>query len=137
MIVARTISPRRVSTRLRPTDTVGYRVPDGEIGAGHLVVHRLVSGIGEAGFTVVGDNNPTPDPGLPRTGDVAGKAWFVVPGLGKVIAFVHQPAAAGALALSLLVMLVLARLRLGPGLSLVPKGQDRRASRVRRQQRAS
>ena len=88
-------------------DVVGYRVPDGEVGAGHLVVHRIVSGDGGAGFTMLGDNNPAPDPWLPRATDVAGEAWLLLPGLGRVIAFVHQPAVAGALAVSLLVTFVL------------------------------
>ena len=90
-------------------DVVGYRVPASEVGAGHLVVHRIAAGDGQAGFTVVGDNNPAPDPWQPRPGDVAGRAWLVVPGVGRVIFFLHQPAAAGALAVSVLVMLALAR----------------------------
>jgi len=90
-------------------DVVGYRVPEGEVGAGHLVVHRIESGDGEAGFTMLGDNNPAPDPWQPRATDVAGKAWLLLPGLGRVIAFVHQPAVAAALAVSLLVMLALSR----------------------------
>jgi signal peptidase len=118
-------------------DIVGYRVPAGEVGAGNLVVHRLVSGDGVAGFTVVGDNNPAPDPWLPHAGDIAGKAWLLVPGLGKVVAFVHQPAAAGALAVSLLLMLVLAQGRSGRRRSVVPTGQDGRASRIPRPEGAS
>jgi signal peptidase len=94
-----------------PGDVVGYRVPDGEVGAGHVVVHRIVGGDTRSGFTVEGDNNPAPDPWLPRAGDVAGKVWVQIPGLGRIISFVHQPAAAGALAVSLLIMLVLARWR--------------------------
>jgi signal peptidase I len=92
-------------------DVVGYVVPEGEVGAGHVVLHRIVGGDGEAGFTVEGDNNPAPDPWVPRTRDVAGRRWLFLPGLGRVITFVHQPATAGALAVSLLIMLVLARWR--------------------------
>jgi signal peptidase I len=85
-------------------DVVGYRVPDGEIGAGHVVVHRIVAGDGSDGYTVEGDNNPAPDPWQPRTGDVAGRVWLLVPGLGRVVILVHQPAVAAGLAVSLLVM---------------------------------
>lgn len=95
-------------------DVVGYRVPDGEVGAGRLVVHRIVSGDGHTGFTMLGDNNPAPDPWQPRAADVAGKAWVLLPGLGRVIVFVHQPAVAAALAVSLLVMVLLSRHRPAP-----------------------
>ena len=54
-------------------DVVGYRVPDGEFGEGHLVVHRIVAGDGGTGFVLEGDNNPAPDPWLPKTVDVVGR----------------------------------------------------------------
>jgi len=92
-----------------PGDVVGYRVPDGEIGAGHVVVHRIVEGDGALGYTVEGDNNPAPDPWVPRARDVAGRVWLFVPGLGSVIVLAHQPAVAGALAVTLLVMWFVAR----------------------------
>jgi signal peptidase len=90
-------------------DVVGYRVPDGEVGEGRVVVHRIVGGDGGQGFTMEGDNNPAPDPWLPRTGDIAGREWLLLPGLGRVITLAHQPAVAGALAVSILVMAALAR----------------------------
>jgi signal peptidase I len=92
-------------------DIVGYVVPAGEVGAGHVVLHRIVGGDGQTGFTMEGDNNPAPDPWLPRTSDVAGRLWLLVPGLGSVITLIHQPATAAALAVSGLMMLVLARRR--------------------------
>jgi signal peptidase I len=99
----------RASETYGAGDVIGYRVPDGEVGAGHLVIHRVAAGDGHAGFTVAGDNNPAPDPWLPQSSDIVGKTWLVLPGLGRVISFLHQPAAAGALAVSLLVMLVISR----------------------------
>jgi signal peptidase I len=101
----------RVAEGVAPGDVVGYRVPDGEVGAGWLVVHRIASGDAQAGFTMLGDNNPAPDPWQPRAADVAGKAWVLLPGMGRVIVLVHQPAVAAALAVSLLVTLVLSRSR--------------------------
>ena len=92
-----------------PGDVVGYRVPDGEIGEGHVVVHRIVDGDGAAGYIVEGDNNPAPDPWQPRTGDVTGTVWLLAPGLGRLIVIAHQPAIAGALAVTLLVMWFVAR----------------------------
>jgi len=90
-------------------DVVAYRVPMGDIGEGHIVFHRLVSGDGENGFVLQGDNNRWPDPWLPRSTDMRGKAWLAVPGLGRVIAFIHQPVVIGALAMSIVVTLMLAR----------------------------
>jgi signal peptidase len=104
-----------------PGDVIGYRVPEGEVGAGQVVVHRIVGGDGRAGFTMEGDNNPAPDPWLPRDGDVAGKLWLLAPGLGRAIVIAHQPAVAGALAVSILVMVVLARRPSGkPGRAPAP-----------------
>jgi signal peptidase len=113
----------------RPGDAIGYRVPDGEVGEGQVVVHRIVAGNGRSGFTMEGDNNPAPDPWLPHGGDVAGRIWLLLPGLGRAIVVAHQPAVAGALAVSLLVMVVLARRPKGrqaprptPGPSVRPAG---------------
>ena len=90
-------------------DVVAYRVPAGEIGAGHLVIHRIVGGDGETGFLLRGDNNPSADPWMPRSSDVAGAAWISLPGVGKVLERVHQPAVAGALAVAALAMVAFLR----------------------------
>ena len=74
-----------------------------------MIVHRIIGGDATAGFVVRGDNNDAPDPWSPRIGDVAGRAWLVVPGLGSLIAFVHQPVIAGGLAAGIMVALMLAR----------------------------
>ena len=92
-----------------PGDVIGYRVPDGEVGAGHVVVHRIVVGDTTSGYTMVGDNNPAPDPWLPRDVDVAGKVWLLLPGIGRLLTVAHQPVVAGALAASIVVMVLLAR----------------------------
>jgi hypothetical protein len=48
------------------------------------------------------------DPWMPRATDVAGKSWVVVPGVGRLIAIVHQPVIAGGLAAGVMVSLILA-----------------------------
>ncbi len=84
-------------------DIVGYRVPDGELGAGLLVIHRIVGGDPASGFVIQGDNNPAPDPWLPTADSVEGAALLAIPGVGRLLSFLHQPAALAALAVSFLV----------------------------------
>jgi signal peptidase len=89
-------------------DVVAYRVPAGQIGAGRVVMHRIVGG-DEHGFLLQGDNNPAPDPWQPAAGDVVGAVWLVGPQLGRPIALLHQPAVAAALAAAVMVAVVLSR----------------------------
>lgn len=81
-------------------DIVAYRVPAGEIGAGHVVVHRIAGGDPAGGYLLRGDNNHSVDPWMPRRTDIVGRAWVVVPGVGRLLTFMHQPAAAAALAVA-------------------------------------
>jgi len=90
-------------------DVVAYRVPDGEIGAGHVVVHRLIGGGGDVGFEVQGDNNDATDPWRPTRADIVGRTWIVIPALGRLVAWILQPAFAAALATAVVVALVVAR----------------------------
>ena len=89
-------------------DVVAYRVPDGELGEGRIVIHRIIGGDSN-GFSLQGDNNDSPDPWLPSTADVVGRAWIAVPNLGRVLAYLHQPAVLAALAAAGVVMLLIAR----------------------------
>ena len=90
-------------------DAVAYRVPAGEVGEGLIVIHRIIGGDPESGFTLQGDNNHGLDPWLPRAADVVGRAYLHVPVLGRVTAIMHQPIMLGGLAASLTVMWVFAR----------------------------
>lgn len=90
-------------------EIVAYRVPGGEVGAGIVVVHRIVGGDGQAGYVMRGDNNSSSDPWRPKTTDVAGTAWLYLPGVGRLLAFLHQPFVAGALAASVVVGWVIGR----------------------------
>jgi len=116
-------------TTVGPGDVIGYRVPEGEVGAGHIVVHRIVAGDGAHGFILEGDNNPAPDPWQPRLTDVAGKVWIWVPRLGWVITLAHQPVVAGALAASLMVMLLLSRRPAAPAVPAAPAAPRARRRR--------
>jgi len=90
-------------------EIVGYRVPAGQIGAGLLVVHRIVGGNAAQGFTVKGDNNSAPDPWRPRPSDIAGTPWVMVPGVGQAIAAFRSPVLLAGLSAAVVVMIVLIR----------------------------
>ena len=62
-------------------DIVAYKVPTGEIGAGHLVVHRI-SAVTRAGFELQGDNNPASDPWIATAADLVGQVVVRVPAVG-------------------------------------------------------
>jgi signal peptidase I len=102
----------RTSASYAVGDAVAYRVPEGELGAGRLVLHRIVDA-GVGGLVMQGDNNPAPDPWRPGAADVAGAAWLRLPSIGRVVALLHQPAVAAALAAAIVVWIVV--LRWGPG----------------------
>ena len=88
-------------------DIVAYRVPNGELGAGLLVVHRVIGGDGARGFLLEGDNNPAPDPWTPRHGDVVGRSAFLLPGVGRIVAAVRQPAVLGAVGAAVVVTFIM------------------------------
>jgi signal peptidase I len=87
----------------RVGDVVAYRVPEGDVGAGHLIVHRI-SAASDAGYTLTGDNNPASDPWLIGRSNIAGHVVTRVPAVGLFLAFVLQPVVAGGIAASLVVM---------------------------------
>lgn len=74
-----------------PGDIVAYRVPQKEIGAGVILIHRLIGGSPTEGFDIQGDNNPEPDPWHPKYSDIVGKAWIIVPRGGFLLLFLHSP----------------------------------------------
>lgn len=103
-------------------EVVAYRVPAGQIGAGKIVIHRIIGGDAARGFTLQGDHNTTPDPWSPREGDMVGVATFRLPNAGRLIALVRQPAILAGLAAALMVTVILAR----------PPGPSRGQRRARR-----
>jgi signal peptidase len=90
-------------------EVVAYRVPQGQVGAGKVVIHRIVGGTAENGFVMQGDHNTAPDPWSPRQGDMVGLATLRLPHAGGVISLVRQPVILSGLAAALMVTLVLAR----------------------------
>jgi signal peptidase len=90
-----------------PGEIVAYRVPQGEIGAGVILIHRIVGGSGAQGFTMKGDNNPATDPWHPTYMDVVGKAWIIVSKGGLVLLFLHSPLALASLATGIAIAYIL------------------------------
>lgn len=88
---------------------VAYRVPAGEVGAGHVVIHRIVGGDATHGFTMQGDHNTAPDPWRPKQADMVGMASFRVANAGRLIAIVQQPVIMGGLASAIVVTVLLAQ----------------------------
>jgi signal peptidase len=88
---------------------VAYRVPAGEVGAGHVVIHRIVGGDAMGGFTMQGDHNTAPDPWLPKQADMVGIASFRVANAGRLVALVQQPLIMGGLASAIVVTVLLAQ----------------------------
>jgi signal peptidase I len=97
----------RTAAEYRVGDVVAYRVPDGDVGAGLIVIHRIVA-VDRDGLALRGDNNAAPDPWQPRESDVVGEAWMAVPGFGRVLAAIHQPVVLAALAASVVVAFIVA-----------------------------
>jgi signal peptidase len=81
----------------RPGDIVAFRVPEGEVGAGHVVIHRVIAGDGR-GYVLRGDNKRHPDPWRPGRGDILGRRVLLVPRAGQAVLAVANPLTLGFMA---------------------------------------
>ena len=72
-------------------EVVAYRVPQGQIGAGHVVIHRIIGGNGRSGWNVQGDNRTAPDLWHPTNHDVIGAKQLRIPHAWFVLRFLHAP----------------------------------------------
>jgi signal peptidase len=72
-------------------EVVAYRVPKGEIGAGHLVIHRIIGGDGRTGWRMKGDNRTAPDLWYPTNHDVVGAKTLRIPDAWFVLRLLHMP----------------------------------------------
>jgi signal peptidase I len=87
LVVARHRSSYRVG------DTVLYRIPEGETGAGSLIIHRIIGGTATSGWIVQGDNKDVPDLWRPKSADIVGSQWVSVPGAGSLLGRAMSPLA--------------------------------------------
>lgn len=50
-----------------------------------LFTHRIIGGNADEGFIMKGDGNPSPDVQRPKTEDISGVVFFVIPFVGKIL----------------------------------------------------
>jgi signal peptidase I len=81
----------RTSSSYRVGDVVAFRIPEGQAGAGALVIHRIVGRSAREGFVLQGDNKSSPDLWRPRPEDVVGRRWLRVPRLGLWLTVLRHP----------------------------------------------
>lgn len=98
----------RAHDRYSVGDVLAYHVPQGQLGQGRLVIHRVVAVAPDGSLTLRGDNNPQADPWHPRQADVGGTEWLRVPKAGGMLLLLRTPAVAAMLG-ALLAIWVVAR----------------------------
>src|SRR5579884_3084025 len=72
-------------------EVVAYRIPKGQVGAGHVVIHRIVGGNGRSGWTMKGDNRTASDLWYPTNHDVLGARFLRIPDAWFVLRVFHMP----------------------------------------------
>jgi signal peptidase I len=76
-------------------EVVAYRVPKGQVGAGHVVIHRIVGGNSRTGWRMKGDNRTAPDLWYPTNHDVIGSKVLRIPDAWAVLRVLHMPVLLG------------------------------------------
>jgi signal peptidase len=72
-------------------EVVAYRVPKGQVGAGHVVIHRIVGGNSRSGWKMKGDNRTAPDLWYPTNHDLIGSKVLQIPDAWVVLRILHMP----------------------------------------------
>jgi signal peptidase I len=81
----------KTATNYERGDVVVYRVPEGNLGEGVKIIHRIIGGDSRSGFVVQGDNKPHKDPWKPLPSDVVGKQWIHIPSAGTLLGVLRTP----------------------------------------------
>ena len=76
-------------------EVVAYRVPKGEVGAGYVVIHRIIGGNGRTGWRMKGDNRTAPDLWYPTDHDVIGSKALRIPHAWFFLRLLHMPLVLG------------------------------------------
>jgi signal peptidase len=72
-------------------EVVAYRVPKGQVGAGYIVIHRIIGGNGRTGWKLQGDNRTAPDLWYPTDHDVIGSKLLRIPHAWFFLRLLHMP----------------------------------------------
>ena len=72
-------------------EVIAYRVPKGQVGTGHVVIHRIAGGNGKTGWTMQGDNRTAADLWHPTNHDVVGTEQLRIPNAWFVLRVFHMP----------------------------------------------
>ena len=76
-------------------EVVAYCVPKGQVGAGYVVIHRIVGGNGTKGWKMQGDNRTAPDLWHPADRDVLGAKLLRIPHAWFLLRLLHMPLVLG------------------------------------------
>lgn len=79
-------------------EVIAYRVPQGQVGAGYEVIHRIIGGNARTGWIVQGDNRTLPDIWRPKNSDIVGARLLYIPKAYLFLRFLHTPLLLGLLA---------------------------------------
>lgn len=79
-------------------EVIAYRVPQGQVGAGYVVIHRIIGGNGQTGWLMKGDNRTAPDLWHPTNHDVIGSKVLRIPDAWFFLRLLHMPLMLGLLA---------------------------------------
>jgi signal peptidase I len=79
-------------------EVVAYRVPQDQIGAGYVVIHRIIGGNDQTGWKLQGDNRTAPDLWHPTDHEVIGSKLLRIPDAWFVLRLFHMPILLGLVA---------------------------------------
>ena len=101
--------------RYRIGQVVTYRIPSGAF-QGARIIHRIIGGSPQTGFTLQGDNKPDADSWHPKNSDIIGRQVLRLPGVGRALTFLRSPGVFAALAAGIVFSITLTwKPRRGPG----------------------
>jgi signal peptidase len=72
-------------------DVLVYKIEEGEVGAGGLVIHRIIGGSMAEGFVTQGDNRDKADLWYPTEDEIIGEAWLEIPRAGQYLPLLRSP----------------------------------------------
>jgi signal peptidase I len=81
-------------------EVIAYRIPQSTVGAGNVVIHRIVGGSGHYGWKMQGDNRTAPDLWLPKKRDIIGAKVLRIPHAWFALRILHMPVLLGLFAAS-------------------------------------